>query len=149
MTPRPGVGPRAAAWFVDAIVGFAVIGIPLLLAFGRRSTTSDPNGSHTTKYSLSDPKVFALWVALALVYYVLFERYLGATPGKLMLGLRVRMSDGAKPTWRAAAIRNALRFVDAFPYFVPYLVAAAAVWNDRGPNRRVGDRVADTVVTYR
>ena len=149
MTPRPGVGPRAAAWFVDAIVGFVVIGVPLLLAFGKRSRTSSPSGSHTTKYSLSDPKVFLLWVALALVYYVLFERLAGATPGKLVLGLRVRMADGARPTWRAATFRNVLRLVDALPYAIPYLVAAIAVWNDREASRRLGDRVAGTTVTYR
>jgi uncharacterized RDD family membrane protein YckC len=149
MTPRPGVGPRAAAWVVDAIVGFVVIGIPLLVAFGTRSTTSTPAGSHATKYSLSDPKVLAVWLALALVYYVLFERLLGATPGKLVLGVRVRMSDGSRPTWRAATIRNLLRFVDALPYAIPYLAGAIAVWNDRDENRRLGDRVAGTIVTYR
>jgi uncharacterized RDD family membrane protein YckC len=59
------------------------------------------------------------------------------------------MSDGAKPTWRAATLRNVLRFVDALPYVVPYLVGAVAVWNDREQSRRLGDRVARTVVTYR
>jgi uncharacterized RDD family membrane protein YckC len=155
-TRYPGVGPRAAATLVDAIVGFVVIGIPLLAMFGDRSSVTTDSGT-TTRYTIDDPKILLLWCALAVVYYVLFESAIGATPGKLVLGLRVRGADGSKCTFNAAVVRNVLRIVDAFPYVLPYLVAAIAVWNDNTGvagsslkrRRRLGDRIAGTIVTYR
>ncbi|SRR5260221_5172718 len=155
-TRYPGVGPRAVATLIDGILGFVVIGIPLLAVFGSKSTTHTASGTSTT-YRTSDPKLLALWFVLAVAYYVVFETTVGATPGKLVLGLRVRDAAGAKCSPRAAVIRNVLRVVDAFPYFVPYLVGAVAIWTDESLSeegtasrrRRVGDRVARTIVTYR
>jgi uncharacterized RDD family membrane protein YckC len=155
-TRYPGVGPRAAATIADWIVGFIVVGVPLLGLFGHHRTTHQ-NGAVTTSWSTSDPKVTAAWVVLGIAYYVVFEATLGATPGKFMLGLRVRMADGAACTWRAATIRNALRVVDGLPYFIPYLLGAVVVWSDDPEpsgqryrrRRRVGDRVAGTLVVYR
>ena len=154
-TRFPGVGPRAAATFIDAFIGFLVIGLPLLFAFGKKTSTSGPNGS-TTTYSSSNPKVLLLWVALAIVYYIVFEAAVAATPGKFAIGLRVKTTEGGKISLRQSAIRNVFRIVDAFPYFIPYLVAAIAVWNDGALSgasvplrRRIGDRVAGTIVTHR
>lgn len=147
-TRYPGVGPRAIATLIDSVLGFIVIGVPLLVLFGKKSTFNGTGGT-TTSYSTSDPKVLGLWLLLAIAYYVLFEAALGATPGKLVLGLRVRDTSGQKCTATAALIRNALRLVDAVPYVIPYLAGAIAIWNDGSRRRRIGDRVAGTIVTYR
>jgi uncharacterized RDD family membrane protein YckC len=156
-TRYPGVGPRAIAVLIDSVVGFVVIGVPVLWIFGKK-TTEHINGGTTTTHSTSDPKVLALWVALAIVYYVVFEVWLAATPGKLVLGLRVRSADGTRIDLKAALIRNVLRVVDGFPYVVPYLVGAVSVWSDgslegedeaRSRHRRIGDRIGGTIVTYR
>ncbi len=155
-TRFPGVAPRAIATVIDGVVGFVAIGVPLLYLFGKKSTTSGAGGTSTT-YSSSDPKVLASWVTLGIAYYVVFESTIGATPGKLLLGLRVRDTSGAKPTVRAALARNLLRVVAAFPYVVPYLLGAIAIWDDGSApgepsvcrRRRVGDRLARTIVTYR
>jgi uncharacterized RDD family membrane protein YckC len=154
-TRYPGVGPRAAAAVVDSIVGFLVIGIPLLVAFGTKRTTHS-DGATTTTYSTSDSRVLLLWLVLAVAYYTFFEVLWGATPGKFVLGLRVRAETGGPITLGSALTRNALRIVDAFPYFLPYLFGAVLIWTD-GPapgeavprRRRAGDRLARTVVTYR
>jgi uncharacterized RDD family membrane protein YckC len=154
-TRYPGVGPRAIATLIDSVLGFIAIGVPLLILFGKKSTTNTTGGT-TTSYSTSDPKVLALWFVLAIAYYVAFEAGIGATPGKLVLGLRVRDATGKKSTPAAALIRNLLRPVDAFPYVVPYLVGAIAIWNDDSApgegsvrrRRRIGDRLAGTIVTY-
>jgi uncharacterized RDD family membrane protein YckC len=74
-----------------------------------------------------------------------------------VLGLRVRDHTGEKCTPKGALVRNALRVVDAFPYFLPYLVGAIAIWDDDSApgegtvrrRRRVGDRLGGTIVTYR
>jgi len=155
-TRYPAVGPRAIATLIDSVVGFIVVGVPVLVLFGQKSTTNVSGGT-STSYSTSDPKVLLLWCALAVAYYVLFETTIGATPGKLVLGLRVRDASGSKCTPRAALIRNLFRVVDGFPYVVPYLVGAIAIWEDVSApgegsiprRRRIGDRVAKTIVTYR
>jgi uncharacterized RDD family membrane protein YckC len=156
-TRYPGVGPRAVAVLIDSIVGFLVIGLPILWIFGTTSTTTEVNGATTTTHATSDPKVLALWGALAIAYYVVFEAWLAATPGKLLLGLRVRSEDGTRINLRAAILRNLLRVVDGIPYFLPYLVGAIAAWSDgslegeesKSRHRRIGDRVGGTIVTYR
>lgn len=156
-TRYPGVGPRAIAVLIDSVVGFVVIGVPILWIFGKKTTVNGTGGT-TTMHSTSDPKVLMLWVALAIVYHVVFEAWLAATPGKLLLGLRVRSADGTKIDVQAALIRNLLRVVDGFPYVVPYLVGAVAAWSDgsweggddaRSRHRRIGDRLGGTIVTYR
>lgn len=152
-TRYPGVGPRAIAVVIDSVVGFVVIGIPILWIFGKKTTVNTTGGT-TTEHSTSDPKVLALWVALAIVYYVVFETWLAATPGKLILGLRVRSADGTRIDLKAALIRNLLRLVDGFPYVIPYLVGAITVWTDdegaaASHHRRIGDRLGGTIVTYR
>ena len=156
-TRYPGVSPRAIAVLIDGAVGFVVIGIPILWILGKKTTVNGTGGT-TTTHSTNDPKVLALWAALAIVYYVVFEAWLAATPGKLLLGLRVRSADGTRIGLRAALIRNLLRVIDGFPYVVPYLVGAIAAWSDgsldgedeaRRRHRRIGDRIGGTIVTYR
>lgn len=89
-----------------------------------------------------------LWLLAWTLYYAVFEGSLGATPGKLALGLRVRQVDGSPIGYRAAFIRNVARFADAFPWVVPYVVAAAVVWTDK-ERQRLGDRAARTTVVWR
>ena len=146
-TPSPGIGARAAAWFVDAVVGFLCIGIPVTLVFGTHSSTNS-NGVHSVHWSLHSTDGFAAWLVLAFAYYVLFEWRLGATPGKFALKLRVQNADGTPVTFKAALIRNALRVVDGLPYVVPYLVGAIAIGSS-ATNQRLGDHAAKTLVVYR
>lgn len=149
-TRYPGVGPRAAATVVDAAVGYVVVALPIALLAGRHAAVHRDH-DYSVSVGITGPLAVALWIAAVLAYYVVFEAWLGATPGKLVLGLRVRGLGGARPSPRAAAIRNVLRLVDAFPYVIPYLVAAVAVWSDHDPPapQRLGDRAARTIVTYR
>jgi uncharacterized RDD family membrane protein YckC len=68
--------------------------------------------------------VLTLWAILAIVYYVVFVAWLAATPGKLVLGLRVRRADGTRLDLKSALIRNLFRVIDGLPYVLPYLVGA-------------------------
>jgi uncharacterized RDD family membrane protein YckC len=47
----------------------------------------------------------------------------GATPGKRLLGLRVRTTTGARLTWPRSLLRTALKFT------VPWELAHTAVWD--------------------
>ena len=69
----------------------------------------------------------------------------GASFGKRARGLRVVMEDGEPVNPEAALTRNLMRFVDACPYVVPYLVGAYAISNSP-KMQRYGDRVAETMV---
>lgn len=78
-----------------------------------------------------------------LLYTFAFEWRYGTTPGKKRMGLLVATEDGSKPGLLPVATRNALRYVDFLP--VGYLLGwVLARRSPRG--RRLGDRVADTLV---
>ena len=89
----------------------------------------------------------AFWALLAvgLGYYVICEALTGMTVGKRMVGIRVVDENGEHLSLAAAVIRNALRLVDGFLF---YLVGAIfALVSPLG--QRLGDRVAGTVVVRR
>jgi uncharacterized RDD family membrane protein YckC len=47
-----------------------------------------------------------LWaLPFAMIYFVVFHRLLGQTPGKWLLGIRVESSNGRRITWKAALVR--------------------------------------------
>jgi len=73
------------------------------------------------------------------------EAKYGGSVGKRARRLRVVMEDGEPVNPEAALTRNLMRFLDAFPYVVPYLVGAVAA--SKSPRmQRFGDRVAETMV---
>jgi uncharacterized RDD family membrane protein YckC len=126
-----GVGWRAVAAIVDGGVLFAVAYLVAVFTGGVTESGFEVEGGPAF---LS----FLVW----FVYYTAMEALLGASLGKLLLGLRVVMVDGTPVSWPAAIVRNVLRIVDGF---LVYLVAALLVWTS--PKRqRLGDRVAGTVV---
>lgn len=55
----------------------------------------------------ASPALLVLFAGLAMFYRVLFEgSRLAATPGKLVLGLRVSAADGARLSYATAALRG-------------------------------------------
>ncbi|HEY7762354.1 MAG TPA: RDD family protein [Actinomycetota bacterium] len=88
---------------------------------------------------------FVIPMLITVAYFIVLEGAFGATVGKFMLGIRVRSLDGSRIGFGAAAIRNIARIVDAFPYFLPYLVGGIAVTRS-DTKQRFGDRWGKTVV---
>ena len=129
-----GVGRRFVAIFVDSIV--------LLILSGPFAEIR--HGDGYLRVDWTGRRIF--WPSLIVIlYFVLLEGIAGATIGKFLTGIRVVNQDGTKLTWSASIVRNVARIVDAFPYVVPYLVAAISVW--ASPiQQRLGDRWANTVV---
>ena len=129
---------RAKALAIDALVWLAAA-VPLAILFGGISSS---NGLLWIKFS--GPPILMATV-LWLGYMTLMEVRYGGSIGKRARGLRVVMEDGAQVTAEAALIRNLMRFLDAFPYVVPYLVGAVAISNS--PKlQRLGDRTSETIV---
>ncbi len=69
-----------------------------------------------------------LGAALILAYFVLFIVAIGATPGKLALGLRVVAAAGGRPSLRQALVRESFTVVGAVPFVGPILALVAWVW---------------------
>jgi uncharacterized RDD family membrane protein YckC len=90
---------------------------------------------------------FVLLFGLEWLYPVAFElsRW-GATPGKLMFGLKVVMDSGLPVTPAASLTRNLLRAAD----FLPMVYGAAVVSMLLRPDfKRLGDLAAGTLVVHR
>jgi uncharacterized RDD family membrane protein YckC len=133
------VGRRAVAIIVDSIVLW--IAFFVILAVTGDSTTTRTNGGFEFEASGGGLSV-ALILLVGIGYFIVLEKVLGATLGKLLVGIRVVMDGGPELSWGASVARNLLRVVDGL--FV-YLVGAIIVWNS--PTRqRLGDKVAKTFV---
>lgn len=127
-----GVLPRACAWVLDLLLRGALMTVvgPALVVLG---------ASGWGLYLL------ALFV-LAWFYPVLFEVLgNGQTPGKKIMRLRVLNANGTPVTWLASVVRNLLRVVDMMPFLYGFGVLASLA---DGHGRRIGDRVAGTLVVY-
>jgi uncharacterized RDD family membrane protein YckC len=129
---------RGKALAIDALIG---LGLFILFSIIYGGVSSE-NGLLRIKISLP-PLLMAsvLWLA----YMTWMEGKHGASIGKRSRGLRVVMEDGEPVHPEAALTRNLMRFLDAFPYVVPYVVGAYAV--SKSPKmQRFGDRIAETMV---
>lgn len=116
-----GVGDRAGAFAIDFIIILVCsIGIALLATWA--------TGGQAASWALA----FAQLVIFAMqnFYFAWFEiRWLGSTPGKRRLGLRVIDRKGGQLTAGAVVARNFVRNVEVF---LPLAVAAAPeqLWPD-------------------
>lgn len=128
---------RFLAHGIDAFICMLPLGLMAYLFFDRGSFLSDPFRLLGV-FFLS----FVGWVAAAVLYFSLLEGVWGRTLGKKLCGIRVLKEDFTRCTLAAGFVRNILRVVDSWFY---YLVAAVSVgatlkW------QRLGDLAAGTVV---
>lgn len=133
------VGSRGVALVIDVMVMFIVLTmvnatIGLLLA--------------TPAQTLPGWVVLTVMLLLNFLvifgYPVAFETLLrGATPGKSVMGLRVVTVEGAPVSFRHAAIRAALGFVD---FLITFGLGAVLATLLSRRHQRLGDMVAGTVV---
>ena len=130
VTQYAGVGSRFLALLIDAVIVGVVSGI--IDGMARATGNSSVYATVVTVMSL-----------LAFLYFVAMEATLGATVGKMALGLRVVKTDGTSPIgWPASLIRNILRIIDGL---FAYLVGAIIIWTSP-LKQRLGDKAAGTVV---
>jgi uncharacterized RDD family membrane protein YckC len=137
-TAYAGLGIRALALVIDALASL-VVAIPLAASQGGLQAS---NGSFRAELT---GVPFLVAVVAWLAYMTVAEATVGASLGKLLVGVRVRRADGGRLTVAGAVVRNLLRLIDALPYFIPYLVGGVAVARS-SQRQRLGDRAAGTVV---
>jgi len=131
------VGARIGAFFIDALIWLAVFIVFSMLLGGVDTSRG--------VYFHLDGWPFVLYLALGIAYGTWLEAAYGGTVGKLILKITVINSTGEKPSPKQALIRNLMRLVDGFPYFIPYLVGIIAVATSP-TKQRLGDRLAHTYV---
>lgn len=129
-----GLGSRALAVLLDTLI---IIG--LVVALGIAASLLRRLLPVTSSLVFIVGSFVILWG-----YFAFFEGFRhGQTPGKRWIGIRVIRETGHPVTFRDAAARNLLRFIDFLP--PPYLLGALFVaFHPRA--RRLGDLVAGTVV---
>lgn len=134
-----GVGRRFVAVLVDSILLGIVFGVIGAL-FGQFQVS----GGSVSVSLTGVPAV--LTFVIFFLYFIVLEAALGATLGKLLLGIRVVNVDGSRISWGASILRNILRIIDALPF--AYILGAILIWTSPR-KQRLGDRAARTVVVRR
>lgn len=133
---RVGVGPRAIAVIIDSLM-FVVLACCLLFIWAVAASDGDFEATGGAAW-LIDFVILVIYVG----YFTILEGTSGATLGKRLLNLKVVKIDGTPVEMREALIRNVLRIIDGFFW---YLVGAIIIWTS--PNKqRLGDMVAKTIV---
>lgn len=79
---------------------------------------------------------------LIMVYFVVCEKYKGATVGKALLYLQVRSNNGEYVSWQQAIVRN-LTKIYWFPIIFDWAIGKILGKNDRILNSITKTRVFD------
>jgi eukaryotic-like serine/threonine-protein kinase len=104
---RPGL--RLVAGVVDSVIVTVILVV-------WRGWTLDPFTQTTG--------ALGQWAwLLSLAYYLCFEGFWGASPGKRLFGLRVTSTDGGAPSWWSIVVRTSIFYV---PNLLSTLVVLAA-----------------------
>jgi uncharacterized RDD family membrane protein YckC len=133
-----GLGDRFIATILDTAILFAACSVVDVWAFMNWGLVSGAELRVTAAALLVGG---SLNVLIAFLYLWLLEACFGSTLGKAIIGIGV-VNDSARNSFAASAIRNLLRIVDGFGfYLVGILVASCS-----RVRRRVGDFCAGTYV---
>lgn len=136
------LGSRFTALLIDKVLQLAgFVGVLLLVAM--------INGAVGGGAELFEGVWLAIIAAVGFLlqwgYGVLYEGLRdGQTPGKRRMGIRVVQDGGYPVTLQAAAVRNLMRLVDAFPQ--PSCLVAGLTMTLHPQTKRLGDLAAGTVV---
>lgn len=141
-----GFARRAMAYLLDTGIYYGVFFATTLflgILIGFIKTTAFPQyklvfGGKELPGLLS----YGLSFLLIMLYDAVFEWLYGATPAKVLLGMRVVNENGEPCSLPAALIRGVLRLVDSLFFAIP----AYAAMSSSTLRQRIGDKAAHTVV---
>lgn len=123
---------RLVASFVDGLI---LVFVTLLLMALARVDWMNPTPAQNLLFN---------WLP-SWAYYVAFTALYGATPGKMLLGIRVVKTDGRPVDWLTALMREVVgKTLSILPLGLGYL------WAFFHPKRQAWhDLIADTLVVHR
>jgi uncharacterized RDD family membrane protein YckC len=131
------LGRRVAAAAIDAL-------IVLVLLVVIAKTLGDEGNTKRSIWAETEGSPRTIFILLTFAYFFATELAWGQTVGKRVMKLRVVRADGGRLGAGPAAIRNIVRFVDAFP--VLYIVGAIVLFTFGNKTQRLGDMAAKTKV---
>ncbi len=134
------VARRFLAYFIDNLLLLLPVACTIAFVFLYSDFSKNPAGSMLVVL-LS----VIFFFAGGFLYHSLLEGLLGWTVGKRICGIRVLRADFTPCGLSAGFLRNLMRIVDAFFYYLAGVVCVAATrkW------QRLGDMIAETVVVRR
>jgi uncharacterized RDD family membrane protein YckC len=148
-----GFWQRFGAWVID----YLILMVPMATIAVTMGATTAFEHLLTQMQSGTAPAIAAaeyvravrpatsLALLLGYAYYVAFEcSKLQATPGKLVLGLRVTDLDGQRLGAGRSLARNAIRLVNALTALIPFICYLAVAWTAR--KQGFHDMLAKTLV---
>jgi uncharacterized RDD family membrane protein YckC len=132
---------RVVAAVIDAvIVGFASVAVQAIILAPQRRASLSGTASAIAAVGLA----YLVGMALAATYEGVFVNKLGATPGKMVLGLRVVRPDGGPVSLGRAVGRYFAKILSTIILFIGYIM----VGFDR-EKRGLHDILVDTRVIKR
>jgi uncharacterized RDD family membrane protein YckC len=117
---------RLIAYIIDGILVSIVTAIIVFAGYG--------GFGHSLEFLLIASVLYVL-------YFTLFEVYMGATIGKRLLGLQVELVNGGKITFEKALIRNLSKFLGLV--IIDWLIGILTPGDKR---QKFSDRYAGTIV---
>lgn len=143
-----GIGTRFAACLVDTLLHvlalLLVFVVMLLFGLGVDTLVGDLFGGDLNLPGWMLPAFLILLFLVFWGYFMFWETlWNGQTPGKRACGIRVMRDGGFPIDFRAAFLRNIVRYVDFLPAF--YGVGAVTMFMSKD-SKRLGDYAAGTIV---
>jgi uncharacterized RDD family membrane protein YckC len=147
-----GPGKRAVAAFMDvipALTAALVVWYDVLIPFAREVMTAWPDEDALRMVRVPAGLLWAdvTFRVVYMLYGMVFEMVLSATPGKRLVGCEVRSESLDRPTATQVVIRNLTKLVELEHRLLiwPFVLVVFFTRN----RQRVGDLLARTIVVER
>lgn len=141
---RAGLPSRLVAYVIDSIIAtiLTVILAAPIIALKVFSASGDMYKVRFMVFSEYFYLIIYLNIVIIFIYFVVCEGFLGFTPGKWVLGLKVLRADGNKAGYKEAMLRTIPKL------FIAAIVADAIlmILYHGKDKQRIFDRIAGTIV---
>lgn len=135
---------RFVAYMIDnLLIGIvqSIVTVIVMIPFIGAAGNIDPANMLPFFIAYGGAVVFSLFANAAYEAYFLGRN--GATPGKMILGLKVIRPDGRPVTWKTGLFRFLAKILSSLTLSIGYMMAG---WDEE--KRSLHDRVCDTRVIY-
>lgn len=135
-------GIRAGAYIIDVIIfNIAYFGLMFVFSFVVAVAFAISGREFLVDQRSTQCQDIVIGLIIFVLDFTIFEWLYGATPGKIILGMRVVKENGEPCDFKAALIRALLRIIDGLFFGIP---AYASMKHPL--YQRIGDKSAKTIV---
>jgi len=135
------VGRRFAAVLVDGVILMVVIFIPIMVLMMFMIASAKASGSSDPMPVWFMPIIMILEYGLPAAFEIFFIGKYGATPGKMLLKVKVVSPDGGRISYGRATGRYFSKILSGIILYIGFLMA---FWDDE--KRALHDRICQTRV---